>query len=75
MQAADADLDFHWRDLHDAIDRADFPKWQVQVQLMTEPTRTALRPQPFDVAMGWSLQDCPLLHVGEFELLRNPKNH
>jgi catalase len=75
MQAAGADLDFHRRDLHDAIDRADFPKWQVQVQLMTELKRHTLRPQPFDVPQRRSLEDCPLLDVGEFELLCNPKNH
>lgn len=75
MGTAGADLAFHRRDMHDAIDRADFPKWQVQVQLMKEPTRTALRLQPFDVTLGWSFQDCPLLDVGEFELLRNPNNH
>ena len=33
---AGADLEFHRRDLHDAIARGEFPKWTVQVQLMPE---------------------------------------
>jgi catalase len=38
---AGTDLDFHRRDLHEAITRGEFPKWKVQVQIM--PEREAVR--------------------------------
>ena len=72
---AGADLDFHRRDLHDAIARGDFPKWKVQIQLMPEKAADSYRIHPFDVTKVWPHGDYPLQDVGEFELHRNPKNY
>jgi len=72
---AGADLDFHRRDLHDAIARGDFPKWTVQVQLMPERDADTYRIPPFDLTKVWPHADYPLVDVGEFVLDRNPENY
>jgi catalase len=72
---AGADLDFHRRDLHDAIARGDFPKWKVQVQLMPELDADTYRIHPFDLTKVWPHKDYPVIDVGVFELNRNPENY
>ena len=72
---AGADLDFHRRDLHDAIERGDFPRWTVQVQLMPERDALTYRIHPFDLTKVWPHGDYPLIDVGFFELNRNPENY
>ena len=72
---AGADLDFHRRDLHDAIARGDFPRWQVQVQLMPEADAAGYAIHPFDLTKVWPHADYPPLDVGVFELNRNPQNY
>ena len=63
------------RDLLDAIDRGDFPKWKMFVQVMTEEEAKHYRFHPFDLTKVWSKKDYPLIPVGEFELNRNPDNY
>jgi catalase len=75
MRIAGEDLDHHRRDLHDAIARGDFPKWQVQVQLMPEKDADTYRINPFDLTKVWPHKDYPLVDVGVFELNRNPQNY
>jgi catalase len=72
---AGSDLDYHRRDLHDAIARGDFPKWKVQIQLMPELDADSYRIHPFDLTKVWPHKDYPLIEVGEFELNRNPQNY
>lgn len=72
---AGADLDFHRRDLRDAIARGDFPKWKVQVQRMPELDADTYRIHPFDLTKVRPHADHPLIDVGVFELKRNPENH
>jgi len=63
------------RDLFDAIERKDFPKWKMFVQIMTEEQAKTYRFHPFDLTKVWSKKDFPLIPVGEFELNRNPDNY
>ena len=63
------------RDLFDAIDKKDFPKWKMFVQIMTEEEAKTYRFHPFDLTKVWSKKDFPLIPVGEFELNRNPENY
>ncbi len=72
---AGKDLDFHRRDLHAAIERGDFPKWQVQVQIMPEAEAATYRIHPFDLTKVWPHRDYPLIDVGVMELNRNPGNY
>jgi catalase len=63
------------RDLFDAIEMGDFPKWTFYIQVMPEAEAAHYRFHPFDVTKVWSKKDYPLIEVGEFELNRNPANY
>jgi catalase len=63
------------RDLYDAIEDGDFPKWKLCVQIMPEADAAAYRFHPFDLTKVWSKKDYPLIEVGEWELNRNPDNY
>lgn len=72
---AGVDPDYAQRDLFSAINRGDFPKWRVCIQLMTEHQAAAHSENPFDVTKTWSQKEYPLVEVGELELNRNPVNY
>ncbi|MEQ5801341.1 catalase [Halomonas sp. H10-9-1] len=77
-EAADivsTDRESHQRDLYDAIERGDFPKWKMYVQVMPEMEADQMRNNPFDLTKVWYQGDYPLIEVGEFELNRNPENY
>ena len=63
------------RDLLESIDKGDFPKWTMFIQVMTEEQARKHRDNPFDVTKVWSKKDYPLIQVGELELNRNPDNY
>ncbi|WP_394425751.1 catalase [Streptomyces sp. SGAir0957] len=69
------DRESHQRDLFDAIERGDFPKWKLFVQIMPEADAAHYRFHPFDLTKVWSKKDYPLIEVGEWELNRNPDNY
>ncbi len=71
---AGSDPDYAQRDLFGAIERGDFPKWSVNIQIMTEAQADAHYENPFDVTKTWSQKEFPLIEVGELELNRNPQN-
>ncbi|MCR6645218.1 MAG: catalase [Terricaulis sp.] len=68
------DRESHQRDLFDAIERGDFPKWKMFVQVMPEADAETYRIHPFDLTKVWPKSDYPLIEVGEFELNKNPEN-
>ena len=69
------DRESHQRDLYEAIERGDFPRWKLYVQVMPEADAETYRYHPFDLTKVWSKKDYPLVEVGEFELNRNPENY
>lgn len=69
------DPDFAQRDLVEAIEKGDFPKWDLKVQIMTEEQAKTYRWNPFDLTKTWSHKDFPLIDVGVMELNENPKNY
>ncbi len=71
---AGEDLDYHRRDLFDAIEQGDFPKWKVMVQIMPEKDADTYAIHPFDITKVWPHADYPLIEVGELMLNRNPEN-
>ncbi|NHZ33577.1 catalase [Massilia rubra] len=85
LSAADAariageDPDYAQRDLFGAIERGDFPQWEVRLQVASEQqledweARTGWN--PFDLTKVWPHRDFPLHPVGIFELNRNPDNY
>jgi catalase len=68
------DRESHQRDLYGAIERGDFPKWKMYVQVMPEADAEKVPYHPFDLTKVWPKGDYPLIEVGEFELNRNPEN-
>ena len=68
------DRESHQRDLYEAIERGDFPKWTMYVQVMPEADAEKVPYHPFDLTKVWPHADYPLIEVGEFELNRNPEN-
>ena len=69
------DPDQAQRDLYDAIERGDFPKWALKVQIMTEADAATYQWNPFDLPKVWSQKDFPLLDVGVLELNEAPDNY
>jgi catalase len=63
------------RDLFEAIERGDFPKWRVCVQIMPEKDAENYHVNPFDLTKVWPHADYPLIEVGVMELNRNPENY
>ncbi|MBQ3059233.1 MAG: catalase [Desulfovibrio sp.] len=69
------DRDSHQRDLYEAIERGDYPRWTLYVQIMPEMEAEKLPYHPFDLTKVWYHQDYPLQEVGVLELNRNPENY
>lgn len=63
------------RDLFNAINSQNYPRWKLQIQVMPEADAAKLPYNPFDLTKVWRHKDCPLIDVGEFELNRNPDNY
>src|SRR6202166_3485569 len=68
------DRESHGRDLFESIERGDFPRWTLFIQVMTDAEAKAFRFNPFDLTKVWPKGDFPLIEVGYFELNRNPEN-
>ncbi len=62
-------------DLFGAIERGEFPKWRLFVQVMPETDAEKTPYNPFDLTKVWPHGDYPLIEVGEMELNRNPDNY
>lgn len=69
------DRESHQRDLFDAIEQKDFPRWTMKIQVMTEDQANNHKENPFDISKVWSQKEFPLIEVGVLELNRNPENY
>jgi len=69
------DPDYAQRDLYNAIERGEFPKWRVCAQIMPEAAAASYHLNPFDLTKVWPHKDYPLIEVGELVLNRNPRNY
>ena len=69
------DRESNQNDLYHAIERGEFPKWTLFIQVMPEQDAEKLPYHPFDLTKVWLKADYPLIEVGEFELNRNPENY
>lgn len=70
-----SDRESSQRDLYEAIEKGDFPKWKMYVQLMPEADAPKFRFNPFDLTKVWPHGDYPLIEAGILELNRNPANY
>jgi catalase len=67
-------LGYHTKDLYDAIDRGDYPEWELSVQLMSDGEHPELDWDPLDDTKVWPENDFPLMPVGKMVLNRKPAN-
>lgn len=63
------------RDLYEAIEKGDYPKWKVYAQAMPEAEAETYKINPFDLTKVWPHADYPLHEIGVMELNRNPENY
>ncbi|MFC9768704.1 catalase [Rhodococcus jostii] len=72
---ASTDGDYHTRDLFEAIERGDHPRWRLKVQVMPFEDAKIYRFNPFDLTKVWPHADYPLIDVGRMTLHRNPTDY
>ena len=69
------DRESHQKDLFEAIENKDFPRWKLCFQIMTEEQANTYKENPFDITKVWSKKQFPLIEVGVLELNRNADNY
>lgn len=69
------DREAHQRDLYESIEKGDYPRWKMFIQVMTEEQALNMPYNPFDLTKVWYKKDFPLIEVGYLELNRNPENY
>ncbi|MGI8848522.1 MAG: catalase [Candidatus Dormibacteria bacterium] len=62
------DLGSATRDLRDAIERGDYPEWELLVQVISDDEHAELDFDPLDDTKVWPEDRFPLLHVGRMVL-------
>jgi catalase len=72
---AGSDPDYAQRDLFHSIEKGNFPKWNVKIQVMPEADVVKFKYNPFDLTKVWPHGEYPLIDVGVLELNRNPVNY
>ncbi|EAH6262268.1 catalase [Campylobacter lari] len=70
-----SDRESHQRDLYEAIEKGDFPKWTFQIQVLKEDEAEKLGFNPFDLTKVWPHSIVPLIEVGELVLNKNVQNY
>jgi len=69
------DPDFAQRDIVDAIENGNYPKWSLKIQIMTEEQAKKFKWNPFDLTKVWPHADFPLIEAGVMELTEIPQNY
>lgn len=68
---AGEDPDYMIRDMYEAIERKEFPEWDVFVQVMSPSEAQNYRWNIFDMTKVWPHKDFPLRKIGKITLNRN----
>lgn len=72
---AGTDPDYATRDLHNSIEKGEFPSWNAYIQVMTPEQAENFRFDAFDITKVWSQKEYPLIPVGKFVLNKNPDDY
>jgi catalase len=72
---AGEDPDYMIRDMFEAIERKEYPSWDVFVQVMDPSEAENYRWNIFDMTKVWPHTDFPLKKIGKMTLNRNPGNY
>lgn len=65
------DPDFHRKDLMEAIDNGQYPKWKLGIQVLPEEKQDDFEFDILDATKIWPEDLVPINYVGELELNRN----
>jgi catalase len=68
------ELGSHTKDLYEAIERGDYPEWELHVQMMSDDEHPELDFDPLDDTKVWPEEQFPLRKVGTMVLNRNVEN-
>jgi catalase len=68
------DLGSATKDLYDAIERGEYPEWELNVQIMSDDEHPELDFDPLDDTKVWPEDTFPLRPVGRMVLNRAPEN-
>ncbi|MBS3681365.1 catalase [Ornithinibacillus massiliensis] len=63
------------QDLYEAIERGDYPEWELFVQIMEDGPHPELDFDPLDDTKLWPEDQFPWLPVGKMVLNKNPENY
>lgn len=63
------------QDLYEAIERGEYPEWELCVQIMDDGEHPELDFDPLDDTKLWPAEQFPFLPVGRMVLNRNPDNY
>ncbi|CAM3555210.1 catalase [Brevibacillus invocatus] len=63
------------QDLYEAIERGDYPEWELCVQIMSDDEHPELDFDPLDDTKIWPEDQFPFLPVGKMVLNKNPENY
>lgn len=63
------------QDLYEAIEKGEFPEWELNVQIMSDGEHPELDFDPLDDTKLWPRDQFPWLPVGKMTLNRNPVNY
>jgi catalase len=69
------DLGSASKDLYEAIERSEYPKWDLLVQIMSDDAHAELDWDPLDDTKIWPEEQFPLRKVGTMTLNRNVEDH
>ncbi|MCF4098942.1 catalase [Maritalea mediterranea] len=61
--------------LFGSIEAGHYPRWKMQVQIMTEEQAAKFEHNPFDLTKVWPHGDFPPIDLGVMELNRNAENY
>jgi catalase len=63
------------QDLHEAIERGDYPSWTLEMQILTPEQAEDFRWDIFDITKVWPHGEVPPIKIGNLVLNRNPVNY
>ncbi|MCZ8519146.1 catalase [Paenibacillus mucilaginosus] len=63
------------QDLYEAIQRGDYPEWELCVQILSDDEHPELDFDPLDPTKLWDHEKFPFLKVGKMVLNKNPENY
>ncbi len=63
------------QDLYDAIERGEFPEWELNVQIISDDEHPELDFDPLDATKIWPQEQFPYRPVSKMVLNKNPENY